>query len=330
MRRRDFIKVIAGSASAWPLVARAQSVGLKRRLGVLILNPEGDPLATKRIAVLQDALVEHGWRIGGNLQIDYRWGAFGPERAGKAVAELLNLKPDVILANSVDATRAALQATRSVPIVFNAVSGPVELGFISSFSHPGGNITGFTNLEPSIGAKWLELIKEMSPQVTHVGFVFDPDATPAAPLFYHAIEQAAAKLMVVPMKAPVREATEIDPLIGSFASGPKAALIVQADTFLASHRKLIIDSAARYRVPVIYPFDYFAAAGGLISYGPDVTEQFRESANYIDRILKGEKPGDLPVQEPTKFDLMINLKTAKALGIEPPQSLVIAADTVFE
>ena len=246
------------------------------------------------------------------------------------MAELLALNPDVILANSVTATRAAQKATQTVPIVFNAVSEPVGLGFVSSLSHPGGNITGFTNLEPSIGAKWLEFIKELTPQIRRVDFLFNPDSTPAAPLFYRFVEMAAAKLSIQSKMAPVRQPSEIEAVISSLADQPAAGLIVQADTFLASNRKLIIDAAAKYQLPVIYPFDFFTAAGGLISYGPNVLEQFRQSASYISRILKGERPGDLPVQQPTKFELVLNLKTAKALGLTVPQSLLATADEVIE
>jgi putative ABC transport system substrate-binding protein len=330
MKRREFIAVLGGAAAAWPFAARAQQA--VRRLGVLMLNPAGDPVGETRVAVLQQALDKLGWSVGKNLQIDYRWGAFEPEPAREAIAQLLHLNPDLILANSVDATRAAQQATRAVPIVFNAVSAPVELGFVSSLSHPGGNITGFTNLEPSIGSKWLELLKEISPQIKHVEFLFNPDATPAAPLFYRSIREAAIRLAVQSAMAPVRQSAEIDAVITKAANESAGALIVQADTFLASnpYRSLIIDSAVRYRLPAIYPFDYFAAGGGLMSYGPDVTEEFRQSATYIDRILKGEKPSDLPVQQPTKFKLVVNLKTAHALAISVPQDLTVAADEVIE
>ena len=327
MKRRAFIALIGGVAS-WPFMARAQQAK-EHGLGVLMLGVEEDPVGKRRIGILEQELKRLGRIPGTNLQIDYRWGAFDPQGADAGIAELLSLHPDVILANSVNATRAAQRATQTVPIVFNAVSSPVELGFVSSLSRPGGNITGFTNLEPSVGAKWLELIKEVSPQVSRVEFMFNPDSTPAARLFYHSIQDAAAKIGMISAMAPVHDPGEIEPNFERLADA-RAGLIVQADTFLASNRKKIIDSAARNRVPVVYPFDFYTASGGLLSYGPDVADQFRQSAGYVDRILNGEKPGDLPVQQPTKFELIVNLKTAKTLGLNIPQILVATADQVIE
>ena len=327
MRRRDLLKAILGGLVGWSSIGRAQNTGGVRHLAVLILNPEGDPQGKKRVDVLEQELTRLGWSIGNNLRIDYRWGAFDPQHAREGITELLSLNPDVILTNSVVATQAAKKATQTIPIVFNGVSAPVELGFVANLSHPGGNITGFTNLEPSVGTKWLELVKEVSPDIKRVQLLFNPDSTPAAQLFYQSIEQAAAKFSVMPAMAPVHDPSEIEPL---FKIAEGGGIIVQPDTFLASNRKLIIESAARHRVPVIYPFSYYAADGGLISYGPDLIDQFRRSAAYITRILNGEQASDLPVQQPTKFELVINLKTAKTLGLGIPQTLLATADEVIE
>jgi putative ABC transport system substrate-binding protein len=326
MKRREFFILCAGTLSA--TVTRAQQL-IVPRLGVLMLSVEGDPVGKKRIIALEQELNNIGWPPGKKLQIDYRWGAFDPQGASAGITELLSLHPDVILANSVNATRAARKATQTIPIVFNGVSGPVELGFVSSIAHPGGNITGFTNLEPTVGAKWLELLKEVSPDADRVTFMFNPDSTPAGRLFYQSIETAAAKFAVTPAMAPVRDPAEIEPIFARLA-GSRVGAIVPPDTFMASNRKQIIESAARYRIPVVYPFDFYAEAGGLMSYGPDVADQFRRSAHYVDRILKGEKPGDLPVQQPTKFELIINTRTAKSLGFTIPQMLLATADQVIE
>jgi putative tryptophan/tyrosine transport system substrate-binding protein len=233
------------------------------------------------------------------------------------------------LANAVSAVRGAQQATRTVPIVFTGVSEPVTQGFVSSVARPGGNTTGFTNLEPSVGGKWVELLTEIAP-VTRVAVLFNPASTSTALQFVHSVETAAAKLGLGTVQARIHELADIEPVLTGLGHEPVVGLILPPDTFTGFHHKLIVELAARYRLPAIYPFGYFAAAGGLVSYGPDVTDQFRRATAYVDRIFRGEAPGDLPVQQPTKFEFVINLKTAKALGLTVPNTLLVAADQVIE
>jgi putative ABC transport system substrate-binding protein len=243
---------------------------------------------------------------------------------------LLALDPEVILANATTAVAASQRATRSVPIVFTGVSEPVAQGLVASLTHPGGNTTGFTNLEPSVGAKWLELLKEIAPSVTRVAVMFKPALSQAIPLFQDSLKLAAPKFGVELIEAPVHDSAAIEVVLTGLAREPGGGLVVLPDTFLASHLKLILEMAARHQLPAIYPFRYFVGAGGLVSYGPDVDDQFRQAAGYVDRILRGEKAGDLPVQQPTKFEMVINLKTAKALGLTVPDKLLVGADEVIE
>jgi putative tryptophan/tyrosine transport system substrate-binding protein len=328
VKRRDFITLLGGAA-AWPLAARAQQGERMRRIGVLMVLAENDPQSQGRIAALQQGLERLGWTVGRNLTIDYRWGVSDVERARAAAAELLSLTPDLILANAVSAVRGAQQATRAVPIVFTGVSEPVTQGFVSSLARPGGNTTGFTNLEPSVGGKWVELLTEIAP-VTRVAVLFNPASTSTALQFVHSVETAAAKLGLGTAQARIHELADIEPVLTGLGHEPVVGLILPPDTFTGFHHKLIVELAARYRLPAIYPFGYFAAAGGLVSYGPDVTDQFRRATAYVDRIFRGEAPGDLPVQQPTKFEFVINLKTAKALGLTVPNTLLVAADQVIE
>jgi putative ABC transport system substrate-binding protein len=329
MRRRDFITLLGGAAAAWPLAARAQQPERMRRISVLIVLPENDPQSYARVAVLQQGLEKLGWTVGRNLAIDYRWGVSDVERARATTLELLNLAPDVILANAISAVRGAQLATRTVPIVFTGVSEPVIQGVVASLARPGGNITGFTNLEPSVGGKWVELLKEIAP-VMRVAVMFNPASTSAAVQFIQSMGVAAAKLRLEMVEARVSDVAEIEPVLTKLGREPSVGLILPPDSFIGLHHKLIVELAGRFRLPAIYPFGYFAAAGGLVSYGPDVTDQFRRSADYINRIFRGEAPGDLPVQQPTKFELVINLKTAKALGLTIPDRLLAAADEVIE
>ena len=329
--RRAFITLLGGAAvAAWPLVARAQQPGRIRRIGVLVLNSEGDPQGRARALALEQELEKLGWKAGSNLQIDYRWGVSEPGRAQSATNELLRLNPDVILAQSIDAARAAKQATHDVPIVFTGVSEPVALGLVAGLAHPGGNITGFTNFEPSVATKWLELLKQIAPQVRHVALLFNPDATPAAPLFLSSIEAVAAKFAIETTNTTVHRPAEIEASIAELGSKAGSGFVVIPDTFLTSQRALILAAAARYRLPAVYPFDFFTRDGGLLSYGPDTLDQFRRSATYLDRILRGQRPADLPVQQPVKYEFIINLKTAKALGLEVPPTLLAIADEVIE
>ena len=330
MRRREFITLFGGTAVAWPVAARAQQAERVRRIGALIVFSENDPSSQRRTAAFQQGLAKLGWIVGRNLQIDYRWGISDDEKARSATTELLALVPDVILANATAAVAASQRATRSVPIVFTGVSEPVAQGLVASLTHPGGNITGFTNLEPSVGAKWLELLKEIVPGVTRVAVIFKPALSQAIPLFQDSLKLAAPRFGVELIEASVHDSAEIEVVLTELAREPGGGLVVPPDPFLASHLKLILEMTARHQLPAIYPFRYFVGAGGLVSYGPDVEDQFRQAADYVDRILRGEKPGDLPVQQPTKFEMVINLKTAKALGLTVPDKLLVGADEVIE
>jgi putative tryptophan/tyrosine transport system substrate-binding protein len=313
-----------------PVVARAQQGDRMRRIGVLMNFSETNPQSRNRVAAFQQSIEKLGWVIGRNVLIDYRWYMGDDERARTETAELLRLSPDVILANSVGAVRAAQQATRTVPIVFTAVSEPVAQGFAASLAHPGANITGFTNLEPSVGGKWLALLKEIDPRVTRVAFIFNPLLSRVTSLFIRSARVAAPILALETVEAPVKQPAEIETVMARIGREPGGGLILPPDTFTSSQHKLIVDLASRYQLPAIYAFRDFAMAGGLVSYGPDVTDQFRRAAAYVDRILRGEKPGDLPVQQPTKFEFVINLKTAKALGLTIPETLLATADEVIQ
>ena len=330
MRRRDFIKVISGAAAAWPLAARGQQPDRVRRIGVLMGLAESDPEAKVRAAVFERALQELGWTRGRNIRIDYRWAPGDVEQTRAAAAELLRLAPDVSLAHATPATAALQRATRTLPVVFVAVSEPVAQGFVQSLARPGGNITGFTNLEPTLGAKWLELLKEIAPRVTRVAVMSNPNTAPYVILFSRSVEAVAQKIAVELIAAPVHEPAEIEAVLTMLGREPGGGLILPPDPFTVAHRKLIFDLAARYRVPAINGLLYFANEGGLVSYGVDVRDQFRQAAAYVDRILRGEKPADLPVQQPTKFELAINVKTAKALGLDIPPTLLAIADEVIE
>jgi ABC-type uncharacterized transport system substrate-binding protein len=313
--RREFVALLGGAA-AWPLAAHAQQPERVRRIGVLMVGAESD----------HENL---GWIVSRNLQIDYRWSVSDDERAAAAAAELLRLIPDVVLASAPPALRAVQQTTRTTPIVFAAISEPVAQGFVASLAHPGGNTTGFASLEPTLGAKWLELLKEIAPHVTRVAAMRNPASAPIGAQFIHSAEAAASKLVLKTVEAQVHEPAEIEAVITKLGREPGGGLIILPDAFLSLHQRLVIDLAARHRVPAIYPFRYFAG-GGLVSYGPDVADQFRRAAGYVDRIFRGEKPADLPVQQPTKFELVINIKTAKALGLDVPPTLLARADEVIE
>jgi putative ABC transport system substrate-binding protein len=329
VKRRQFITLLGGAA-AWPVAARAQQPQRIRRIGVLMVTPEHDPQSRARVAAFQQGLEKLGWTIERNLQIDYRWGIADQERAAAATAELLSLAPDLLLANAATAGRAVQQATRTVPTVFTGISEPVAQGLVASLARPGGNITGFTNLEPSVGGKWLEVLKEIDPRVTRVAFMLNPSLSPVTELFYRSVEMAAAKLSVQASIASVTEAAHIEAVVTNLGRDPGGGLIIPPDTFLVSHRNLLVELTSRYRLPAIFPFQYFAAAGGLVSYGPDLVDQFRRAAVYVDRILRGEKPAELPVQQPTKFEFVINLKTARMLGLTVPQTMLALADEVIE
>jgi putative ABC transport system substrate-binding protein len=328
MRRREFVSLL-GAAAAWPLAARSQQGERMRRTGVLINFASDDVEGQARLTAFREGLRQLGWTEGGNVRIDTRWAAGDPDRYRQYVAELLALAPDVILAISSAALASLLQATRTVPIVFTTVADPVGAGYVDSLARPGGNATGFVLWEYSIAAKWLELLKEIAPQVTRA-VVFRQSALAAGPGQFGVIQAAAPSLGVDLRVADVRDAREIERAVTTFAQGSNGGLIVTGSPGALSHRTLIVALATRHRLPAVYSARVFAADGGLISYGPDPVDQFRQAAGYVDRILKGEKPADLPVQAPTKYELVINLKTARALGLEVPPMLLARADEVIE
>src|SRR5262249_29132994 len=330
MRRRDFIKGIAGSAAVWPLAARAQQPERLRRIGMLMPTREDDPEGQARAALLRQGLSELGWTEGRNIHIDYRWAGGDAAQAEANAAELVSQKPDVIVANSTMLLAAVRNETSTIPIVFVVVADPIGQGFVSSFAHPGGNITGFTSFEFALGAKWLELIKEISPELGRFEFIFNPEAGPFAEKFVQSIEPLAHSLGVRLTVTPTRDAREIDRALVAVSGEPKGGLIVSPDPFTNANRGLIISLAARYRLPAIYPFRLFAADGGLLSYGPEFNEPWRRAPTYVDKILKGASPADLPIQQPTKFELVINLKTAKALRLTIPPQLLDRADELIE
>jgi len=326
MRRREFIAGL-GSAAAWPVVARAQQGDRVRRIGVLLNGTADDPLsATDRSAFLQ-GLQQFGWTEGRNLRIDYRFGAADPESDRKYAAELLALTPDVILASGASTLSPLLRGTRSVPIVFVGVSDPVGGGFVGSLARPGGNATGFSQFEFGFGAKWLELLKQVAPGVTRAAILRDP-TLPAGLAQFGAIQSVASSVEVSPVD--VRDGAEIERAINEFALRPNGGLIVVSNPTATAHRKLIITLAARHRLPAVYPFRYYVVDGGLISYGPDLSDQFRLAASYVNRILRGERPSELPVVQSTKYELVINLKAANALGLTIPETLLATADEVIQ
>jgi putative tryptophan/tyrosine transport system substrate-binding protein len=330
MRRRDFIKGIVGSAAACPLAARAQQPERLRRIGMLISAGEDDPDGHRRVALLRQGRSELGWTEGRNIHIDYRWAGGDAARAKANAKELVSEKPDVIVANSTLSLAAVRNETSTIPIVFVVVGDPIGQGFVSSFAHPGGNITGFTSFEFVTGAKWLELIKEIAPELGRIAFIFSPEAGPYAEKFVQSIEPLAHSSGVRLIVTPTRDAREIDRALVAVSGEPKGGLIVSPDAFTVANRRLIISLAARYRLPATYPFRFFAADGGLLSYGHDVDEPWRRAPSYVDKILKGASPADLPIQQPTKFELVINLKTAKTLGLTIPPQLLDRADELIE
>jgi putative ABC transport system substrate-binding protein len=329
MRRRNFITLLGGAA-AWPIAARSQQPTRIARIGWMDFVPESDPATPARVGAFREGMEKQGWVLGRNLAIDYRWSIFDMERARATAEELLNLAPDVMFCAGSPATLALQRATRTVPVVFITVTEPVSQGIVASFSRPGGNLTGFSYLEPTIGAKWLELLKAIAPGVNRVALMFNPSSSPYSRLFYQTIEAATSKFAVQAFMALVHDASEIDPIIAMLGREPGGGLIVSADAFNLANRKLIMDLAARHRVPAIYGFPALAAEGGLIYYNVEFIDQYRSAAAYVARILRGEKAGDLPVQQPTKFELRINIQTAKSLGLDVPPTLLAIADEVIE
>src|SRR5438093_2146454 len=329
MRRREFITVI-GAAAAWPLAGHAQQSERVRRIGVLMSQSADDPNGLAWISAFAQGLQERGWTIGGNVRIEYRWGAGDLDRFRKYAAELVALSPDVVLASAGSIVGAFQQASRTVPIVFVTTIDPVGGGWVESLSRPGTNATGFASYEFSMSGKWLELLKEIAPSVKRVAVIRDP-SVPAGSGGLAAIQTVAPSFGVELTPVGVRDAGDIERAITAFARGSNGGLILVGPTSsVQRYRDLIIMLAARHRLPAIYSGRFYATAGGLISYGADPIDQYRRAAGYVDRILKGEKPADLPVQAPTKYELVINLKTAKPLGLEVPATLLALADEVIE
>jgi putative ABC transport system substrate-binding protein len=331
MRRRDFIKVIAGSAAVWPRTAPAQQPDRMRLIGVLMGYPESDRAAQSWLAAFRGALTKLGWTEGSNLRIELRWSADDPARMRTLAKELVDLRPNALLGASTPVTGALARETKTIPIVFAGVSDPIGSGFAANLAHPGGNITGFqANGDPALGGKWVELLKEIAPRTLRVALLFNPATTVPIQYFMPSIQTAASSFAVQVSATPAHDKEEIEGVIATQGRDPEGGLIAMPDVSNDVNRELIIALAARYRVPTIYFNRFFSELGGLISYGDVRSEQFRLAAGYIDRILKGEKPADLPVQVPTKFELIINLKTAKALGLTISRDFLLIADEVIE
>jgi len=329
MKRREFITLICGAAAAWPLAARAQQTDRVRRIGVLMSTAADDAEGQARLRAFVQGLQELGWTDGRNVRFDYRWPAGDAERIRRYAAELVALAPDVILAGGGAVVPSLLQATRTVPIVFTQTPDPVGAGFVNSLARPGGNVTGFTTFEYGISAKWLELLKEIAPHVTRAAVIRDA-AIASGTGQWGALQSVAPSFGVELSPVNMLDAGEIERAVAAFARSPNGGVILTGSTLAVIHRDLIVTLAARHKLPAVYNARFFVTGGGLISYGPDSIDPHRRAAGYVDRILKGEKPADLPVQAPTKYELVINLKTAKALGLTVPDKLLARADEVIE
>jgi ABC-type uncharacterized transport system substrate-binding protein len=330
MKRREFITLLAGAALAYPLAARSQPSGRMRRIAVMMSNAEGDPEGESRAAALRQGLQELGWMEGQNLRIDWFWSGADRAYVRAYAAQLASAAPDLIVANGTVNLDAVRQAMRATPVVFVVVNDPVGQGFISSLARPGGNITGFTFVEYSMLGKSLELLKQAAPGIARVGFMFNPETAAYYNQFLPAFEDDARRHAVAATAAPVRSDAEIEAAVGRLAAAPVGGLIVPPETYTLVHRELIMQAAAQHRVPVIYSYRQHVKEGGLMSYGPETADIFRRSAAYVDRVLKGAKAGELPVQAPAKFELAVNVKTATALGLTLPPTLLALADEVVE
>jgi putative ABC transport system substrate-binding protein len=328
MQRRDFITLLGGAAAAWPLVARAQQAERVRRIGVLM---EGDETGKiDDVSAFTQGLADLGWTDGRNVRMDLRSAGDDINRMRALAQELVGLQPDIIVTGTTPTTAAVQRETRTIPIVMAGVSDPVATGLVAQLDRPGGNVTGFGYLEASLSGKWLELLLEIAPGLKRAAIMFNPDTSPITSTFLPLFETAARSLKVEPITAPVRSDAEIETAIIALGREPGAGLVVMPEAFMGSHRASIISAAARNNVPAVYGVSYLAREGGLLSYGVDTVDLFRRAATYVDRILRSAKPGDLPVQFPTKFEMVVNLKTAKALGITVPPSLLARADEVIE
>lgn len=329
MRRRDFIQVIAASA-AWPATVRAQSGERSRRIGIMMSTAGGDPEGQARVDALLQQLGKLGWNAASNLQVDLRWGATDAVRSSSYADDLIKLAPDLLVANATSALAAAQKATQTIPIVFVQVTDPVRGGFVANLARPGGNITGFTSFEDTMGAKWLELLKQIAPQTVRALILRNPAADTGTAKLMPAIETTARSLGIELLYAAAQDGPEIERAFQMAPKGSGTGVITVPDALFTLNRKRMIALAAEQHLPAVYYFRYFAADGGLVSYGPDTIEVYRQTAIYVDRILKGAKPAELPVQNPTKYELVLNLKTAKALGLTIPEALLATADEVIE
>jgi putative tryptophan/tyrosine transport system substrate-binding protein len=328
MRRRDLITFLGGAAITWPLTVRAQQGERMRRIGVLMGQAENDPGNPSRVAAFEQALGKLGWSHGRTVVIEFRWGAGNLDQMQSYAKELISLVPDVVVAESTPAAAALRRESGTTPVVFMQVANPVGSGFVTSFAHPNGNMTGFTNFEPTMGSKWLQLLKEVAPRLTRAAAIFNPETHSGQ--YWQSIEAAAPSLGVKFTRAPAHDAAEIERAVAATARESDGGLIVMPDAFTLTHRELIVTRAAQHHLPSIYAFRVFPASGGLLSYGVDQIDIYRRAALYVDRILRGANVGELPVEAPVKFELVINLKTAKALGLIVPDKLLATADEVIE
>jgi putative tryptophan/tyrosine transport system substrate-binding protein len=329
MKRREFISLVGGTA-AWPLAAWAQEPGRLRRIGVLLALFDSDPEGQPRIAAFQRELDNLGWTEGRNIRIEYRWASGDAERFRVFAAELVATSPDVVVAHTSPSAEAVARETRTIPIIFALVADPVGSGLVTSLAEPGRNATGFTIFEPSLGAKWIEFLKQFSPRLARVGLLINPATSPRGTTYLPSVEAAARSFGIDSTRAMVSNAAQIEEAIATISGRPDSGLIVMPDVFMTNHRDLIAALAIRHRLPAIYPFRYFAEGGGLISYGIDVSDIFRRAAGYVDKVLRGALPGSLPVLHPDKFELVINMKAAQALGLDVPRILLARANEVIE
>jgi putative ABC transport system substrate-binding protein len=330
LKRRQFITLLGGTAAAWPLGARAQQTDRMRLIGVLMAYAESDPEGQAWVAAFRERLQKLGWAEGRNIQIVTRWATPNVEAMERFAKELVALQPDLILSQSTPTTAALLQHTRTIPIIFANIADPVGSGFVTSFPRPGGNATGFVLFEPTMAGKWLELLKEIAPRVNRVAFLFNPATATYFEYYTNPFKAAAASFGVEAIAAPVHDRSELESAFAAQAREPNGSLIVLPDSFLNAHSVEITSLAARYRLPAVYPYRLYIKVGGLLSYGNDVFDNYRRAAGYVDRIFKGEKPSELPVQAPVKFELVLNFKTAKDLGLTLPPTLLARADEVIE
>ena len=331
MRRREFIRLVGGAGAVWPCTVMAQQPNRIRRIGLLMELAADNPQARANIAAFQRGLHTLGWPEDSNLAIDYRWAPDDAVLVWKFAKELVQLRPELIVAGSSPVVATLLGETRGIPIVFVSISDPIGEGFVASFAHPGGNVTGFTNFESSMTGKWVELLTQIAPTLTRVAFLFNPQAAAGGGAYFlHAVDNAVSTLKVQAVMALVHDGDEIEASFAALAREPGAGAVLLSDIFTAAHYEMVVALAARYHVPTVYPYRFMVERGGLISYGVDIENLFERAATYVDRILKGENPADLPVQAPTKFELVITQKTAKTLGLTVPYTLLVNAETVIE